>query len=89
MTKVNPFPALTTLAPSIAAGDAVAANGARTFLTKGTSSLVSAPANLSYKAPRNHPDLIILDICALLSFISIGSKSIAYFSFYLVVRNNY
>ena len=56
MTKVIPFPALTTLAPSIAAANVIVANGASTFLTEETTTFVSAPANLPYKASRNHPD---------------------------------
>ena len=56
MTKVIPIPALTTPTPSIAAADAIVANGASTFLTKGTTTVVNVPANLPYKTPRNYPD---------------------------------
>ena len=40
----------------------IVANGAKTFLAKGTSFFIIRPANLPNKALRNPPDLINLDI---------------------------
>ena len=42
-------------------------NSNNTFLAEGTTIFMIEPANFLIKAPRKHPELIILDICALLS----------------------
>ena len=49
----------------------IVANGAKTFLAKGTSFFIIRPANLPNKALRNPPDLINLDNCALPNFIAV------------------
>ena len=69
----------------------IVANAAKTLLAKGTSFFIKRPANLPNKARRNPPDLIILDNCPLLSFISVdilSAKAIFILVFYLVVRRN-
>ena len=48
MTKV--------IAASIAEADALAAGGAKIFLTKRTVAFISEPASLPHKAARNPPD---------------------------------
>lgn len=78
MTKLIPFPALTIplpcaffrTRPYIAEANAMVPNGASTFLTKRTPTVIGRPANLPYKTPKNPPDWVIVENCALLSFIS-------------------
>ena len=63
------------------------ANGLITFFIVGNPVFNNGPRSL----PRNHPDLIILDISALLSFIPVGILfSIAFLSLVvcLIVSNN-
>ena len=99
MTKVIPFSALTTprlriflwIASSIAEADAIAANGAKRFLAKRTATFINGPANLPDKAPRSPPDWMILDNCALLSFILVEillAKAFLILVFYLFVRKS-
>lgn len=79
ITKIIPFPAFATprphiflwIATSIVETDAIAVNGAKTFLAKGKATFINGSANLPNKVPVIQPDVIILDNYALLSFISI------------------
>ena len=69
LTKVIPFPTLTTplpciflwIPPSIGEADAIVANSTKTFFPKGTVTFTNGTANLPQKAPRSPPDWIILD----------------------------
>ena len=61
------------------------------FLAKKTLTFINGAANLSNNRPRNSPDQIILDNCALLSFISIKMLLVIKFLILvscLVVTNN-
>ena len=64
MTKVIPFRALTTPPPRIffwvtlpiAEADAIVANGAKTFLAKGTAISINGSTNFPNKVTRNPPN---------------------------------
>ena len=49
------------------------------FLAKGTPNFINGYANLTNKASRNLRDQMILDNCALLSFVSVDILAIAFF----------
>ena len=73
MTNIIPFPALMTLriflwiALSIAEADPIVANGASTFIAKGTQLSSMEQLICIKKAPRDPPDWITLDNWPLLS----------------------
>ena len=74
------------ISASIAEADAVIPNGAKTFFAKGTAIFINGPAILLNKDPKNPPDLIILVICALESFILADVLLLkAFFSFVFVL----
>ena len=63
----------------------------RYILGQRTATFINGLANLSYKEPRNLPDYIILDNCALLNIIPVDillTKTFPVFVFCLVVRSN-
>ena len=70
---------------------AVIPNGAKTFFAKGIATFISGPASLLNNDPKNPPDWIILEICALESFKSVEIlllKVFLNFVFCLVINNN-
>ena len=78
--EVIPLPAFTTPHPHIflwialsiiVEADAIVANGAKTFLAKGPA-FINGSRNVPNKALRNSHDWMILENCALLSFISVN-----------------
>ena len=76
---------------SIAVAAAVISNGAKTFFAKEIASFINGPANLLNNDPKNPPDWIILEVCALESFKSVDIlllKAFQNFVFCLVVNND-
>ena len=76
---------------SIAEAAAVIPNEAKTFFAEGPATFINGPPNLLNNDPKNPPDLIILETCALESFKSVDIllfKAFLHFVFCLVVNNN-
>ena len=67
MSQIHVFFCIPT---SIAEAAAVVPNVVKTFFVKGTATFINGPTNLLNNDPKKYPDLIILLICALKSFIS-------------------
>ena len=101
MSLISSFEIITVAVPepciffwilaSIAEAAAVIPNGAKIFFAIGTATFISWPADLLNNDPKNPPGLIILEIWALESFISVDLLLLnAFLNFVLcpVVNNN-